>query len=264
MITYFFLKYKYYIHHYISISIFIVLSIITDLILDNYSNRNIFTFITSITIVLAYSLNYSYFKYLIAEKYYYCFDVIYIYGLCRLITFLIMLPILLAIQEKKDNHILIFQFYELYKTRGSGMIVFIFMFGLIVMGIIIGLLESIILDKLTPNYIIIGLEVGKMPSELFSIKGVKFWPILFIIIIQIISLLFYLEIFEFNFCSLNKNTKKSILKRQIQSIYDDKDEDNDNDNEEDIEIVRGYSINSITDNNEIELEEKKGENEEDD
>ena len=33
-----------------------------------------------------------------------------IYGLCRLITFLIMLPILLAIQEKKDNHILIFQF----------------------------------------------------------------------------------------------------------------------------------------------------------
>ena len=264
LITYFFLKYKYYIHHYISISIFIVLSIITDLILDNYSNRNIFTFITSITIVLAYSLNYSYFKYLIAEKYYYCFDVIYIYGLCRLITFLIMLPILLAIQEKKDNHILIFQFYELYKTRGSGMIVFIFMFGLIVMGIIIGLLESIILDKLTPNYIIIGLEVGKMPSELFSIKGAKFWPILFIIIIQIISLLFYLEIFEFNFCSLNKNTKKSILKRQIQSIYDDKDEDNDNDNEEDIEIVRGYSINSITDNKEIELEEKKGENEEDD
>ena len=138
------------------------------------------------------------------------------------------------------------------------MIVFIFMFGLIVMGIIIGLLESIILDKLTPNYIIIGLEVGKMPSELFSIKGVKFWPILFIII----SLLFYLEIFEFNFCSLNKNTKKSILKRQIQTIYDDKDEDNDN--EEDIEIVRGYSINSITDNNEIELEEKNGENEEDD
>ena len=63
---------------------------------------------------------------------------------------------------------------------------------------------------------------------------------------------------------MNKNTKKSILKRQIQTIYDDKDEDNDNDNEEDIEIVRGYSINSIKDNNEIELEEKKGENEEDD
>ena len=99
LITYFFLKYKYYIHHYISIGIFIILSIITDLILDNYSNRNIFTFITSLTIVLAYSLNYSYFKYLIAEKYYYCFDVIYLYGLFRLITFLIMLPILLAIQN---------------------------------------------------------------------------------------------------------------------------------------------------------------------
>ena len=63
-ITYCFLKYKYYVHHIISIIIFVILSIIIDLIVDNYSNRNIFTFITSITIVLAYSLNYSYFKYL--------------------------------------------------------------------------------------------------------------------------------------------------------------------------------------------------------
>ena len=64
LITYFFLKYKYYIHHFISIGFFVILSIITDFILDNYSNRNIFTIITSLSIILANSLNYSYFKYL--------------------------------------------------------------------------------------------------------------------------------------------------------------------------------------------------------
>ena len=75
LVTYFFLKYKYYIHHFISIGAFVVLSVITDLILDNYSNRNILTIITSLFLVFVNSFNYSYFKYLIEEKYYYSFNV---------------------------------------------------------------------------------------------------------------------------------------------------------------------------------------------
>ena len=35
---------------------------------------------------------------------------------------------------------------------------------------------------------------------------------------QIIALLFYIEIFEFNFCGLNKNTKKNILLREKEEI----------------------------------------------
>ena len=35
---------------------------------------------------------------------------------------------------------------------------------------------------------------------------------------QIIALLFYIEIFEFNFCGLNKNTKKNILLREKEDI----------------------------------------------
>ena len=208
LVTYFFLKYKYYIHHFISIGAFVVLSVITDLILDNYSNRNILTIITSLFLVFVNSFNYSYFKYLIEEKYYYSFNVMCIYGLFRLISFLITLPIVLIIQNKKKNHLLIFQFYNLYKTRGLGIVIFVFIFALIIIGALPGLFESLILDKLTPNYVIIGNELGKISRELFTIKGNKFWPILFIIILQILSLLFYLEIFEFNFCSLNKNTKK--------------------------------------------------------
>ena len=35
---------------------------------------------------------------------------------------------------------------------------------------------------------------------------------------QIISLLFFLEILEFNFCNLNKNTKRNIILRQEEEM----------------------------------------------
>ena len=148
---------------------------------------------------------------------------------------------------------MIFQFYNLYKTRGLGIVIFVFIFALIIIGALPGLFESLILDKLTPNYVIIGNELGKIPRELFTIKGNKFWPILFIIILQILSLLFYLEIFEFNFCSLNKNTKKNITKRGIMIIMDD-DENNKEDNEI---VIKGYCVSENPEGKELEMSEKK-------
>ena len=35
---------------------------------------------------------------------------------------------------------------------------------------------------------------------------------------QFISLMFYLEIFELNFCSLNKNTRRNIEERQKKKL----------------------------------------------
>ena len=43
-------------------------------------------------------------------------------------------------------------------------------------------------------------------------------------IFQIFSLLFYLEIFELNFCSLNKNTKKNIISRVLTGTGEDNDD----------------------------------------
>ena len=171
-----------------------------------------------------------------------------------------MMCILLIIQKVNNTYILIFQFYNLYKTRGIGIIIFVFFFTFTFLGFLTGLLESLILDKLTPNYVIIGIELGKVPHELLSIKDAKFWPIIFIIILQALCLLFYLEIFEFNFCSLNKNTKKSILKRQSQLIYDENDDNDDNENIEN-EIDSEYSIYSLNDTKEIEMNETIDENE---
>lgn len=43
---------------------------------------------------------------------------------------------------------------------------------------------------------------------------------------QILSLLFYLEIFEYNFCDLNKNTKRNIRLREIEEMNNKGNNDN--------------------------------------
>ena len=55
---------------------------------------------------------------------------------------------------------------------------------------------------------------------------------------QIITLLFYLEIFEFNFCGLNKNTKRNIQSRE----RDESLNINDMKGANFIELMQGYFI----------------------
>ena len=43
--TFFLLKYKYYIHHFISIALFVILTIIIDVIVKNYESYSILSFI---------------------------------------------------------------------------------------------------------------------------------------------------------------------------------------------------------------------------
>jgi hypothetical protein len=68
IITYYILKYKYYIHHFISIALIVVCGITIDLFIDNYSNIDIIKIINSFFYILADVSLYSYFKYLIEFK----------------------------------------------------------------------------------------------------------------------------------------------------------------------------------------------------
>ena len=207
LITYFFLKYKYYNHHFISIALIVILAIIIDITLENFTHTNVNTVINSIFYVLADSLIYSYFKYLIEFKYYYFLDVLFMLGIINLIIHIISFLIILAIQNSNGTtETLIVLFKDYYNEYGIGHMIFRFSFALVSIGFFIGILEFLILDKLTPNYVIIGFELGKIPTTLITTEGIYRWIVLVISIFQIISLLFYLEIFEYNFCSLNKNT----------------------------------------------------------
>ena len=111
---------------------------------------------------------------------------------------------------------------------------------MVFVGFSVGIIEFLILDKLTPNYVIISYEMGKIPASIVVTEGVEIWLLLIVSIFQIIGLLFYLEIFEYNFCSLNKNTKRliSIRERNDSEIVN-------NDYEEKISIG-GYYISEFT------------------
>ena len=110
---------------------------------------------------------------------------------------------------------------------------------LIIGGFLAFSIEFFILNELTPNYAIIASELGKIPISIILNEGINRWIILIVSIFQIIFLLFYLEIFEFNFCSLNENTKRNISEREQRQKNDDNSNNNDDGNEI---IVRGYDI----------------------
>ena len=202
-------------HHFISIGLIAICSIIIDLLFGSYSYINIITIVNSFFYILTDIFLYSYYKYLIEFKYYFFLDVLFISGVMNLIINFTTISVILLYQHLNDNNSLIFQFYTFYMEFGIGImasrfLLFIFFFGFIVFTI-----EFLVLNKLTPNHVIISFEIGKIPESIVFNESNKRWLVLLVAIFQIIFLLFYLEIFEYNFCSLNENTKKNIEKRMM-------------------------------------------------
>ena len=237
LVTYFLLKYKYYIHHFISIIMLIVLCIINDAILANFTHTSVSTVFSSILYILDDSFIYSYFKYLISNRYYHFVDVCFMTGIFDIFYYISSLIIVLTTQYINGTNKLIFQFFEYYNEYGASRLITIFLFtGLLLKGILMSIFDGLIISELTPNYCAIVYELGKIPTTIYSIEGYKKWIILVLSIFQILSLLFYLEILEYNFCSLNKNTKKSIEDRVNNQL-------DEGDNYDDDEIdMKGYDI----------------------
>ena len=226
LVTYCTLKYQYYIHHIISIIIIDLICIALDFAFFNFFHTNIYTIISSFVLIFADSFIYSYLKYLIEFKYYYYLDLLYIYGIFCFFWNSVSLGTIILAQKIKGSDSILFEFYDYFRDNGIMMIVIRFLKGLVISGFIMDILEFLILDKLTPNYIIIGYEIGKIPSNIIyfvttkdynnfgSSKDLILTAIIVLSILQVIGFLFYLEILEFNFCSLNENTKKNIEERE--------------------------------------------------
>ena len=103
------------------------------------------------------------------------------------------------------------------------------------------MLEMKIFDSLYPNYVFISYQISKIPSNIISIEGNEKWAVLLLSIIEIFIFMFYLEILEYNFCSLNKNTKKGIQERGIRNSISESEI-----NDEDYEIdIKGYNITEL-------------------
>ena len=78
---------------------------------------------------------------------------------------------------------------------------------------LIDLFRLLTLDKLTPNHMLICFEVAKLVNVLTMSKSEYKWYSIILFFLQFVILTFFLEIFEFNFCRLNQNTKRNIEER---------------------------------------------------
>ena len=233
--THFILKYKYYIHHMLSIALFVVLSSIIDLLVGNFKKLNLITVLFTFFYVLTESLFYSYIKYLNANKYYFFMNILLFTGIFNFVFFSLSFLSNIIINIKNGDNEMIFEFYFFLRDFGLWKIIFLFAFSFILDGFASGIIEYATIKELTPNYAIIGYELSKIPFTIKDNEGVNRWIILVISIFQIISLLFYLEILEYNFCSLNKNTKKNIMDREKKETFDDNNSDNEI-------VIKGYDI----------------------
>ena len=80
------------------------------------------------------------------------------------------------------------------------------------------LLRLLVLEKLTPNHMLISYEISKLSNVLIKSNSEYRWYSVILFVFQFISLLFFLEILEYNFCDLNFNTIKNIQERELNNM----------------------------------------------
>ena len=250
------LNYKYYSHHIISIIIFMIFGIISDIILNNYENidGNFFLihFIRTIEVAID-SLVYCYGKYMMEKLYYPYWNVSFVPGIVSLLFYIIFSVSILSDSNKEKSSIdITAQFYLYFNGENIrlkiGKILIIFIFYIIMEPLII-----LVLLYFRPDFILIVLQFSYISQNLIQTSVDKLYCIIFFIF-QFIALMIHLEILELNFCGLNENTRRNIDLRSITEFSDENRDSSVGFNY--IDINKDYLIN-ISEKNEIYIEMSK-------
>ena len=258
IITYLFLKYKYYIHNIISLIIFCILSAIIDIVLKNYEsgffNLGFKTIIGDVLIIICELICFCYQTYLMNNLYYNYWTIAFVISSIILTLNLVSIIVALIIGNPEGENNFFNNFCKFIKEGNPGYIVLRIIIAFVFKGFAQQLFRVLTLDYLSPNHILISYEIIKMLSVLTNPElGTEKWYSLIPFIFQFMSLFFYLEIFEYNFCGLNKNTKRNILEREKVDMFQRDsvlDEPNNN-----LDIGHGYLINKNDTHTERELRE---------
>ena len=219
LITLAFLKYKYFIHHLISLLIFCIICVCIDLLIDNWTNnllnKKYYQIIMFFVIILIETFNYCYQKYMMDKLYYHYWNITLANGISLFIQNLGGLLVELHFKN------------ESLKDLNAGYITLGFFISVII-GFFQYLSRILILDYFSPNHLMITYVIMKIYFVL-TINGHKNkWYSLIFFAFQFFILMFYLEILELNFCGLNKNTKRNVAKRAVtEELIDDKEERSD-------------------------------------
>ena len=278
LVTLFLLKYKYYIHHYITMVLFSVLGVIADVIMGGYKIIN-FRYAYIFIIVLFDEVMIScYMKFMMDKLYYQYTEVLIYYGLSKLISDVGFMTGLGIYEYKNDitsdnaQYRYIFNSIQTYfqTTNVATIIFFQFIFFLILF-FIKWLLYVQIIYYLRPNHTIINDEINVFESQIIykkienaelNIKNTDKYYTFIPFILQMLCLLFYFEILELNFCKLNNDTVKNIQKRERNEGNDkyESKEARDSFNNNKIELVGQYYLEG--DKEETKEDDDKGETKE--
>ena len=246
IITYFVLKYKYFIHNYISLIFFIIVCLTIDLILGNIQKEveNIFQFIIEniVNVILELTLL-IYEKYIIEKLYFSPWTICSVNGAA---LFIVNSATLIYALSKGKNNLdntlsFIKDFYEYFNKIKLSIIISQFIVSLILQ-FIFNIFKFLTIYYFSINHILISYSLSKMANILIAHDSNKEFYCIILFIIQFLLLMIYLEVIELHFCGLDKNTKKNIQIREREEMDFENLERNNSFNANSFEISPGYMI----------------------
>ena len=212
------LKYKYFIHHIISMAGFILFGNFSDLLLGTYTELikygavPIFIQIFGVISDVAY---YYYQKYMMEKLFYPYWRISFAVGIGLVLFTTVLLIYILVLKEKANPFIVNYQrFYSYFNGNDIGLKVLKMILNYI-SSVISTILYILNIYYFSPNFILISFQFNKFVDVLINEKDYKKYFTIIFFVFQIFFLMIYLEIIELNFCDLNKNTKKNIDLRSI-------------------------------------------------
>ena len=250
IITYFVLKYKYFMHIYISLIFFVIVSLIIDLILGNIQKeiKNIFQFcLENIINVILDSIFLIYVKYLIEKLYFSPWTICFVNGAALFTAVSLMLIYILS---KGKNYAggssFIKNFYEYFDKIKISIIISRFIVSVILHSIK-NIFMYLTIYYFSMNHVLINYILSKMADILIDHDSNKEFYCIMLFIVQFLLLMIYLEVIELHFCGLDKNTRKSIQIREREDMNLENLERNNSFNNNLVEISPGYIISKEND-----------------
>ena len=244
--TFLLLKYKYYIHHMISLIIFFILGITNDFIMKSYFIIKYNYFYVYIYYLIIEVSVFCYLKFMMDKLYYQYMEVLLYWGLTGLIEKLLILTGKLIYESINNIDGIIYNLNAYFAETNVLAIIFIQFLYDIVIYASSNLFLMLVLYYLRPNHLIFSDEMSVfLRIILYQDRENKYY-IIIPFAFQIFILLFYFEILEYNFCNLNQNTAKNIGNR-LGNINEENDINNRHSNASDIELGNSYYLKN-TDN----------------
>ena len=237
------LKSKYHIHHIISFILFSIFTVIIDLIFGNFQVLESASFLYIIP-NLVDDLLACFQKYMIDKKYHSYWNILFFFGLFSFIIYSIEL-IIIIIKDPNDNPIFI-----TIRIGETKYIILNFFLDAIFYNFLRILITCLILQYFSANHLLVSFALNNLVNFTIICSSNEYKYYFFFLIpavFQITSLLFFLEILEFNFCNLNKNTKRNIMLREENEMVSRDSKASD------IEIDKDLIIKVSQDKNNVEL-----------